>query len=530
MTQSGELKVRGTAPGPYGPGNPPPPPPGPPPRNTDRKRSRDSAVDLPAPPPQSPSSAKKYEKSFRKLNSRQKKFRKQAMDNARFNESRDRGRSRSPVRGEGRGSQVRNREEPFLNGNGTGGYQGRTSLSGSQDRRQPLKQARQFTPDQILDETYGRLSPGMDGRDSYRQTSVDTHRRPVARNEWPEDQSWSPRQTVDAPGYASQEHTGWQAQVTPSPNQPTLGHGEGTGGHMQKHGIASLPPRPPSQAFNIEDEVDWGDDDPAGMPEPIRSSTLPTYSDAYAAYSDRIPQHKGQTQEQAFSPVHDEQPRQQQSWRGSDHQPIWKEETHQDTWNGGDHKKPWKGQNQQPQHQNGPPLWGPDPNQRPPKTRSGKPRQRDFNGPDYVDMTPFKKPVDRAQSFESLLQPDPALVQGPQVPETVYDLRKYDGHITALHKGLPPKQRFINGNGKVAPYVYGTVQGLDLGLCFSTFCTGFKCEMGVKCAWRHHPLTKSEREWILAKGGSRGKRFLENLVHYWAVPEVPVPGASMHDR
>jgi len=145
-------------------------------------------------------------------------------------------------------------------------------------------------------------------------------------------------------------------------------------------------------------------------------------------------------------------------------------------------------------------------------------------------MTAFKKPIPKNKSDQALLQPDLALDQGPQIPDTVYDLRRYDAHITALHKGLPKQERFINGNGKTAPYMYGSVQGLDLGLCFSTFCTSFKCEMGVKCAWRHHPLTKAEREWILASGGARGKTFLEKLALFWAVPEVPVPGASMHDR
>jgi hypothetical protein len=120
--------------------------------------------------------------------------------------------------------------------------------------------------------------------------------------------------------------------------------------------------------------------------------------------------------------------------------------------------------------------------------------------------------------------------QDPTLPASVYDLRKYDAHITALHKGLARYERYLNGNGKVAPYMYGSIQGMDLGLCFSTFCTKFICEMGVKCAWRHHPLTIEEREWIMTYGRERGKQFLNESDKFWPLPEVPVPGACMHDK
>jgi hypothetical protein len=115
-------------------------------------------------------------------------------------------------------------------------------------------------------------------------------------------------------------------------------------------------------------------------------------------------------------------------------------------------------------------------------------------------------------------------------PESMYDLRKYDAHVTELHNKLPRNQAYRNGNGKAAPHTYGSAQGLDLGLCFVTFCTNGWCEMGVKCAWRHHPLTKAEREWILANGRDRGKGFLEKLPKHWSSPEIPVPGASMQDK
>jgi hypothetical protein len=99
-----------------------------------------------------------------------------------------------------------------------------------------------------------------------------------------------------------------------------------------------------------------------------------------------------------------------------------------------------------------------------------------------------------------------------------------------MHDRLPRNQAYRNGNGKAAPHVYESAQGLDLGLCFVTFCTNGWCEMGVKCAWRHHPLTKAEREWILVNGRDRGKDFLERLPKNWASPEIPVPGASMHNK
>ncbi|KAH7400531.1 hypothetical protein DE146DRAFT_465474 [Phaeosphaeria sp. MPI-PUGE-AT-0046c] len=116
------------------------------------------------------------------------------------------------------------------------------------------------------------------------------------------------------------------------------------------------------------------------------------------------------------------------------------------------------------------------------------------------------------------------------VPDSAYNLRQYDDYITAMHQRLPKYQAYRHGNGKLNPYNYGSSAVQDLGLCFVTFCTTNRCEMGVKCAWRHHPLTKAEREWILFSGNANARLFLEGLAKFWAVPEVPVPGASMHDK
>jgi hypothetical protein len=114
-----------------------------------------------------------------------------------------------------------------------------------------------------------------------------------------------------------------------------------------------------------------------------------------------------------------------------------------------------------------------------------------------------------------------------KTPNTVYDLREYDMYFTNLHNSLPKNKAYRNGNGKAAPSLYGSAPSKDLGLCFVTFVTEGWCEMGIKCAWRHHPLTKAEREWILSLGRDKSKRFLENLPKCWASPEVLVPGANM---
>lgn len=121
--------------------------------------------------------------------------------------------------------------------------------------------------------------------------------------------------------------------------------------------------------------------------------------------------------------------------------------------------------------------------------------------------------------------------QEAQAPPTAYDLRPYDNYITTTYSKLPRQESFLNGtNGKVAPSTYGSEQLHDLGLCFTTFCTRFRCEMGEKCPWRHHPLTKAEVAWILAIGRGRGEQFVEGVEKWWQNPEVPVPGASMVGR
>jgi hypothetical protein len=269
--------------------------------------------------------------------------------------------------------------------------------------------------------------------------------------------------------------------------------------------MAPLPAASTHRAFEIEDEVDWDDDDSVDVPAPVQPPPMPQFGGAkpqQAAYKGPTQGPNGQGQKRGFSVAREEQP--------------WEQ-------------RPYQTKAQKRKHPKPSSQWAPDHAQRQPNAQFGQPHHQDFNGHHQPDMTPFRRPVVNPSDL-ALLEPDPALMPGPPAPETVYDLRKYDAHITALHKGLPKSQKFINGNGKAAPFLYGSAQGRDLGLCYSTFCTSFKCEMGVKCAWRHHPLTKAEREWILTSGKDAGKRFLENLVNCWAVPDIPVPGASMHEK
>lgn len=114
-------------------------------------------------------------------------------------------------------------------------------------------------------------------------------------------------------------------------------------------------------------------------------------------------------------------------------------------------------------------------------------------------------------------------------PPTAYDLRGYDHYIFKKYMRRSSRKRFFHGfNGKVAPSRYGSEQRHDLGLCFATFVTRWRCEMGLKCPWRHHPLSDAERAWILDCGDDRGRDFTESVDKWWAFPEIPVPGTNMY--
>lgn len=174
------------------------------------------------------------------------------------------------------------------------------------------------------------------------------------------------------------------------------------------------------------------------------------------------------------------------------------------------------------------PHWAPKP-----KTTTEAPLDKGYGGDSYRKQDFVHKNAPNKHLHDLLLEDDRnmlGLVPRIAVPDSAYDLRKYDAYITKMHKTLPKYQAYRHGNGKYAPFNYGASKAHDLGLCFTTFCTIDRCEMGIKCAWRHHPLTKAEREWILLSGRHNARLFLENLAKFWAVPEVPVPGASMHDK
>lgn len=151
--------------------------------------------------------------------------------------------------------------------------------------------------------------------------------------------------------------------------------------------------------------------------------------------------------------------------------------------------------------------------------------------PYIPDHNPVQDSISQRSFAEGLAIHSAAPVLAPtHFPETVFDLRNYEADITKLHKSLPKNRAYRFFNGKTAPYQYGSTPVHDLGLCYVTFCTDGWCEMGVKCAWRHHPLTKAEREWIVLNGTDKARAFLEALPRNWASPEVPLPGANMEEK
>ncbi|KAJ4289582.1 hypothetical protein N0V90_010911 [Kalmusia sp. IMI 367209] len=125
-------------------------------------------------------------------------------------------------------------------------------------------------------------------------------------------------------------------------------------------------------------------------------------------------------------------------------------------------------------------------------------------------------------------------IRGTKVPSTAYPLRNYTNYIqdnyarnrvnTRENHKLP---RFRNGDGKVNPSAYGSMLEHDFGLCYSTFRTTYSCEMGVRCAWRHHPLNGEEKEWIVSIAGGKGRDFVAAAERVWSSPNVPIPGKNM---
>ncbi|KAL5410535.1 hypothetical protein PMIN04_010590 [Paraphaeosphaeria minitans] len=125
-------------------------------------------------------------------------------------------------------------------------------------------------------------------------------------------------------------------------------------------------------------------------------------------------------------------------------------------------------------------------------------------------------------------------ISSTDVPETAYPLRAYTNYIadnhaakrrnTSYNRHLPV---FRNGDGKVNPSAYGSVLQYDFGLCYCTFRTPYMCEMGIRCPWRHHPLSSCEKQWIHDIAHGKGEHFVDEAVKSWATPDVPVPGHNM---
>lgn len=176
--------------GPYGPGNPPPPPSGPPPSTKERKRSRGNDTYLS--PPQDSLPAKGPGRAFlhRKLNSRQRKhFRDQQ---AELVEQQDRGRSCSPPPREPQTSQERYRERSDMRRD-NGREQPDSGWTTRKSRRKSLRDARRITPDQIMEQTPGRLSlPRAYGESDFYQDERAVLRS-TKRTDWPDGRSSRPR-------------------------------------------------------------------------------------------------------------------------------------------------------------------------------------------------------------------------------------------------------------------------------------------------------------------------------------------------
>jgi hypothetical protein len=160
----------------------------------------------------------------------------------------------------------------------------------------------------------------------------------------------------------------------------------------------------------------------------------------------------------------------------------------------------------------------------PPKVADRYRPDRNSSPPNEGDRWPFRREDIQPQYSLPHFQ-DTTLVKAPP---TAYDLRGYEQRIVREYADRPKKERFINpNNGKVPFSIYGSASCYDLGLCFATFLTRKRCEMGLVCPWRHHPLSNAERAWLIEHGKERGKDFIERMDRFWAFPEVPLPGSRL---
>ncbi|KAH4130041.1 hypothetical protein HBI24_063080 [Parastagonospora nodorum] len=482
--------MSGAAPqGPYGPNNPPPPPMGPPPGKSGHARGRGDRGEPPHPQDSQTSSGPGRAFLNRKLNSRQRRKFFEAQEKS--GEGRGRGRSRSPIPRRDQESQASYRERSPIRSESDRGQFVSRSPPGSGRRKSRLRDARQYTPDQIVDETYGRLSPP--GNQS-RYTSDQTDRQRTNRI-WPhEEQNFSGRHSD------TYEPAGTMPQ--PQASAPAWS------GDVNKFGTA-LASGQYKAAYRIEDEVDWDDDEAFDVPGPdpaLKASNAHGYEAQQTTYGSASRNHnaRGPEPPAAFG-------REQHDPRNA----RW-EENH--GWSQPKQNWPMNNEEQIPravfkQRKKG-------------KQGMGAPQRQYIPDHNAVQDNISQRSFAEGIAIHSTVPVSVAI----HVPETAFDLRKYEADITKLHKSLPKNRAYRFFNGKTAPYQYGSTSVHDLGLCYVTFCTDGWCEMGAKCAWRHHPLTKAEREWIALKGTEKSRAFLEALPRHWASPEVPLPGANMEEK
>ncbi|KAL5117535.1 hypothetical protein ACEQ8H_004565 [Pleosporales sp. CAS-2024a] len=497
--------------GPYGPDNPPPPPAESPPDKRIRKRGhKDGDKDRlpPSSTQEDAGEATRVPHSFlyKKLNSRQRKKFLQSQQKA-FKE-RDRERSRSPTASRRRGSQSTYRDRSALRHDHDGNKFGRPGSGGS---RLNLQDARQRTPDQIMDETAGRLSPaGLDDGERY-DAGNQPDLRWTKRTDWPDSRPRSPQvspRDMEIDSYRPEYRRG-QSKA------PRCGRAR-RGGRARSN--ASFKRAYQHRQDVAEKEAEWRVD---GM------------------------MHQAKSENTCHAP---DRPSGSRPLEGAAYQ------------NSNTYEP-------EPNKRFGPYEWDPEPAKEPSGARWQANEEGTWNSPEAYTIPDtvvgeLRTPADgrhnlgarrmerlptqyypASESFEhdaaqhgpfsgggggGVMMPEAAAPM--HVPDTVLDLRHYDEHITKLHDSLPRHLAYRNGNGKAAPHAYGSTQEHDLGLCFVTFLTDGWCEMGSQCAWRHHPLTRVEREWIASIGKPRSREFLDQLPRRWSMPEVPVPGASMNDK
>jgi hypothetical protein len=165
-----------------------------------------------------------------------------------------------------------------------------------------------------------------------------------------------------------------------------------------------------------------------------------------------------------------------------------------------------------------------------------KPQQNSQPTPN-VPPKNLPRNADRWPPQQEYVQPQPSFPTSRtafalSAPPTAYDLRGYCIRVAREMADRPDMVDFSNNPeaGKVSPHLYGSDLFQDLGLCYQAFFCRRRCNMGINCLWRHHPLSNTERAWIIQRGGERGKEFIEKVDLFWAYPDMPLPGANLEGK